>query len=262
MAGRPLRPATDRRLGGLLPRQPANRTQAAPKAPFGFGPQAPCGISPSFPGLSPTFGHIPTRCSPVRHSPCGACDLHVLSIPPAFALSQDQTLKFIRQDRAKTRSRRRLSTRLRSPLSMRSAHSGRHRINTAPVAGTAPAAAARKRSLASKRQMRLSKITTLGRHRTDEETTPRFRGAKSWCPKARRSGLQPHGPRPPDTAGRLARRRHRPTGSEGATAPLQQGARLGARRRQFQGPTGTSPEGTASRRMMKIGPPGPDFKTQ
>jgi hypothetical protein len=24
------------------------------------------------------------------------CDLHVLSMPPAFALSQDQTLKFIR----------------------------------------------------------------------------------------------------------------------------------------------------------------------
>jgi hypothetical protein len=30
----------------------------------------------------------------VRHSPCGAFDLHVLSLPPAFVLSQDQTLKF------------------------------------------------------------------------------------------------------------------------------------------------------------------------
>ena len=29
----------------------------------------------------------------MRHSPCGAFDLHVLSLPPAFVLSQDQTLK-------------------------------------------------------------------------------------------------------------------------------------------------------------------------
>ena len=114
MAGRPLRPATDRSLGGPLPRQRANRTQATPKAHRCFGPRPICGISPSFPGLSPTFGHIPTRCSPVRHSPCGACDLHVLSIPPAFALSQDQTLKFITRDRVKTRPRRRLSN--RAPL--------------------------------------------------------------------------------------------------------------------------------------------------
>jgi hypothetical protein len=39
---------------------------------------------------------LPTRYSPVRHSnvPEGtfAFDLHVLSTPPAFVLSQDQTL--------------------------------------------------------------------------------------------------------------------------------------------------------------------------
>ncbi len=57
----------------------------------------------------------------------------------------------------------------------------------------------RKHSLASKRQMRLSKIGPLGRHEADEETTPRRRGAKNGCPKARRSGSQPHGPRPPNT---------------------------------------------------------------
>ena len=34
--------------------------------------------------------------APVRHSPCGAFDLHVLGLPPAFALSQDQTLMFDR----------------------------------------------------------------------------------------------------------------------------------------------------------------------
>jgi len=42
---------------------------------------------------------LPTRYSPVRHSTRGpkttfAFDLHVLSTPPAFVLSQDQTLQF------------------------------------------------------------------------------------------------------------------------------------------------------------------------
>lgn len=95
MADHPLRPATDRRLGRPLPHQLPNRTQAAPKAHYCFVPQDICGISPSFPGLSPTSGHIPTRYSPVRRSPCEARDLHVLSMPPAFTLSQDQTLRFI-----------------------------------------------------------------------------------------------------------------------------------------------------------------------
>jgi hypothetical protein len=54
VAGRPLRPAIDRSLGRPLPHQQANRTQATPKAPRGFLPQQICGISPSFPGLSPT----------------------------------------------------------------------------------------------------------------------------------------------------------------------------------------------------------------
>ena len=64
-----------------------------------FLPWDVCGISPSFPGLSPTTGQIPTRYSPVRHSPPGSklpalpFDLHVLSMPPAFNLSQDQTLQ-------------------------------------------------------------------------------------------------------------------------------------------------------------------------
>ena len=55
-----------------------------------------CGISRSFPRLSRTPGQVPTRYSPVRHSPRPkpAFDLHVLSMPPAFVLSQDQTLRF------------------------------------------------------------------------------------------------------------------------------------------------------------------------
>ena len=50
--------------------------------------------------MSPTTGQIPTRYSPVRHSsarsklPLLPFDLHVLSMPPAFNLSQDQTLQF------------------------------------------------------------------------------------------------------------------------------------------------------------------------
>jgi hypothetical protein len=47
---------------------------------------------------SPLEGRLPTRYSPVRHStqaPKGpfSFDLHVLSPPPAFVLSQDQTLR-------------------------------------------------------------------------------------------------------------------------------------------------------------------------
>ncbi len=50
-------------------------------------------------GCSPPEGRLPTRYSPVRRStrsPKGpfALDLHVLGTPPAFVLSQDQTLQF------------------------------------------------------------------------------------------------------------------------------------------------------------------------
>jgi hypothetical protein len=57
------------------------------------------GINPSFPGLSPLEGRLRTRYSPVRHSSATEpnsvllpFDLHVLSLPLAFILSQDQTL--------------------------------------------------------------------------------------------------------------------------------------------------------------------------
>ena len=76
MAGRPLRPATDRRLGELLPHQLANLISAAPiargpKVPR-FHPEIVCGISTAFAALSPTIGHVPMHYSPVRHSPSGA----------------------------------------------------------------------------------------------------------------------------------------------------------------------------------------------
>ncbi len=76
MADRPLRPATDRRLGEPLPHQLANQPSAAllargPKIPR-FLPQDVCGISTPFEALSPTNRHVPMYYSPVRHSPPGA----------------------------------------------------------------------------------------------------------------------------------------------------------------------------------------------
>ena len=76
MADRPLRPATDHRLGELLPHQQANQTSAAliargltvPR----FPPQGVCGISATFAALSPTIRYVPMYYSPVRHSPPGA----------------------------------------------------------------------------------------------------------------------------------------------------------------------------------------------
>ena len=72
MAGRPLRPATDRRLGRPLPYQLANPTSAHPIAqglavPC-FHPKVVCGISQSFDWLFPTTGQIPKHYSPVRRS--------------------------------------------------------------------------------------------------------------------------------------------------------------------------------------------------
>ena len=76
VADHPLRPATDRRLGRLLPYQLANLTSAAPKARGLAIPLFPahriCGISVTFATLSPTSGYVPMYYSPVRHSPSGA----------------------------------------------------------------------------------------------------------------------------------------------------------------------------------------------
>ena len=98
MTVRPLRPATDRRLGEPLPHQPANRTRAPPDAtrrPFPLPDYAVLALlSESY---SPHQGRYPTRYSPVCHftrSPkrTFSFDLHVLGTPPALILSQDQTL--------------------------------------------------------------------------------------------------------------------------------------------------------------------------
>jgi hypothetical protein len=57
------------------------------------------GIRPSFPGLSQSRGqvtHVLLTRSPLsgRASSAFSFDLHVLSTPPAFVLSQDQTLRY------------------------------------------------------------------------------------------------------------------------------------------------------------------------
>ena len=73
MAGHPLRSATDRRLGGPLPRQQANQTRVHPIPPeflplhhavlWSYAVLAV--ISNCYP---PVWGRLPTRYSPVRHS--------------------------------------------------------------------------------------------------------------------------------------------------------------------------------------------------
>ena len=108
MAGHPLRSATDRRLGGLLSHQLANQTRVHLIPPEFFTPcHATLCAYAVLPAVSscypPVQGRLPTRYSPVRHSVINnfnpkksvvnaSFDLHVLSTPPAFILSQDQTL--------------------------------------------------------------------------------------------------------------------------------------------------------------------------
>ena len=104
MAGHPLRPATRRRLGEPLPHQQADRPRVHPQ-PKNLSTTRPCGQQ-SYPVLDPVSrayprvrGRLLTCYSPVRHSStqsklqASAFDLHVLSTPPAFVLSQDQTLR-------------------------------------------------------------------------------------------------------------------------------------------------------------------------
>jgi hypothetical protein len=75
VADHPLRPATDRRLGGLLPRQPANRPRPPPSPPvsrFSFPSGRACrkayavlaAISGGYP---PAKGRLATCYAPVRH---------------------------------------------------------------------------------------------------------------------------------------------------------------------------------------------------
>ncbi len=101
MADRPLRPATDRRLGRPLPYQLANPTSAHPStrglATPAFPRRAYAVLANLSTGYSPSLGRFRSIAHPfaarqhvlLRLLPL---DLHVLGTPPAFNLSQDQTL--------------------------------------------------------------------------------------------------------------------------------------------------------------------------
>ena len=73
MAVHPLRPATDRRLGGPLPHQPANQTRVHLVPPEFFTPLhaklcAYAVLAVVSNCCPPVQGRLPTRYSPVRHS--------------------------------------------------------------------------------------------------------------------------------------------------------------------------------------------------
>lgn len=104
MAGHPLRPARDRRLGEPLPHQQANPIWAHLMA---RGPKVPslvlrryavlATVSSSYPLHQAVSQTLLTR--PPLVSKAASCfllpfDLHVLGLPPAFNLSHDQTLQF------------------------------------------------------------------------------------------------------------------------------------------------------------------------
>ena len=103
MADHPLRPATDHCLGRPLPHQQANPTRAPPIA-INLSPmithRAHAVLAEVSLGYPPLLGRFPRATHPCAtphqgRSPDEAIDLHVLSMPPAFVLSQDQTLMFI-----------------------------------------------------------------------------------------------------------------------------------------------------------------------
>ena len=104
VAGRPLRPATRLSLGEPLPHQLADRPRAHRKASGlavpNFELSFTSGISSPFSKLSQTsrqITHVLHTLAPLRleniATSKSAFDLHVLSTPPAFVLSQNQTLR-------------------------------------------------------------------------------------------------------------------------------------------------------------------------
>ena len=109
MTVHPLRPATRHRLGRPSPHQQADRPRAhpPPKTPKGASFPDPSCDRPRISRISHTFMRLSRRRGQVTHvlltrSPLiqnqqkpvpSPFDLHVLSTPPAFVLSQDQTLQ-------------------------------------------------------------------------------------------------------------------------------------------------------------------------
>ena len=100
---RPLRSPTHRRLGGPSPGLPSNGTHARPVPPEGFdAPGMPLARRMAdYPAFPPATRRDGVGCIRVTHPsatlnpPKGILpfDLHVLGLPLAFILSQDQTLR-------------------------------------------------------------------------------------------------------------------------------------------------------------------------
>jgi hypothetical protein len=83
----------DRRLGRPLPHQLPNPTRADPKA-INLSPEGHIRYYSQFPEAIPYLwarSHALLTRPPL--DPKVPLDLHVLGLPPAFVLSQDQTLK-------------------------------------------------------------------------------------------------------------------------------------------------------------------------
>jgi hypothetical protein len=102
VADHPLRPATDYRLGEPLPHQLPNLTRAHLSAINLSSEEYYTVLAFVSKSYSILIGRFPrvTHPSATNHNlkqalNYGSFDLHVLSIPPAFVLSQDQTLKFL-----------------------------------------------------------------------------------------------------------------------------------------------------------------------
>ena len=100
---RPLRSPSHRSLGGPSPRQQANGTHARPVPRLRFTPRGmpPRGTVAYYPAFPPAIRLDGAGCIRVTH-PCATLappkgrlpsDLHVLGLPLAFILSQDQTLR-------------------------------------------------------------------------------------------------------------------------------------------------------------------------
>ena len=83
----------DRRLGRPFPQQLPNPTRADPP-PINLSPEGRMRYYSPFPVAIPqkrVRSHALLTRPPL--TPQGSLDLHVLGLPPAFVLSQDQTLK-------------------------------------------------------------------------------------------------------------------------------------------------------------------------
>ena len=100
---RPLRSPTHQRLGGPSPRQLSNGTHARPRPRRRFGPHGMprAGRMAHYPAFPPAVRPSGVGCIRVAHPSATLnppkevlpSDLHVLGLPLAFILSQDQTLR-------------------------------------------------------------------------------------------------------------------------------------------------------------------------